>query len=401
MKGKNYITDRELGLTYEEIGEKHGTTSEAVRSAIRRYQTKKVPVSYPPQEPENEFIKIEEDGTQTHSKVINIKPDEMSDAETVIRKFDLNPAQWRLKECSFSKWGKEGDYRYSTRIKVEPKKIGALSTKEILDAFIAGIPALPEKKIVPMGEMPRTSLVIPLFDLHFQQSTDELKNEYEHSYFNKIEQHLEQNTYREIYIILGGDALEHDNFVFTTEKGTRTGDTDLVADMLNLQWKMENLLWLASTKAEKVYFDYVRGNHSPSTDWAVSNALHTRFRNTHNISFDLDESSLLKGKLIGHVFVGAYHGHRTIKAGGHTGGFSLRFPQLWADSETKLILTGHYHSESEIATDESTCLVHRQPSPKPSNQWAENRNYLSHFSGVKLYELNDSCIEKVHYIGVY
>lgn len=399
MKGKSYLRDHQDGMNYEEIALKYNTSYDAVRSAIRRYR-QSLKDKGKEEEMPNEFITIDHSGTQTRSKIIEISPDDMEDYDVILRKFDLNPELWVLKSCSFSKWGREGDQRYSTRITAVPIEKSVPTLDEVFQTYIDGINKLKPFRHDEIPEKHKYSnnkcLVIPLFDLHFQAGDEE--EDYGVPYFVNMRYLITRDFYEKIIIILGGDALEHDNFIYTTEEGTRTEDTDLVQDMLSLQKHLEDLIHLCVMRSKQVEFIYVRGNHSPSTDWAVTNALRTRFDGFDNVTFDMDEKTLLKGTTCEGVFIGAYHGHRTIKNGQHGSEFSIRFPYDWAKTGLKLIFTGHYHSEKETISDEGTCLVHRQPSPKPSNQWAENRNYISHFTGLKVYVIDYYGLQEIHYI---
>ena len=409
-----------LGEAYRDIAKQTNRTPVAVRSSIQRFyqdntlpspstfgkltpteQTRLIAALAEEEDVEDghpSYVRIFDSGEREIQQVVDGTQEELNDKVFLCEKLGLDPEQWDIKEASMSKWGTENDYRTSVRVRVSPIANKIDYEKLFKDFAQVIVPHEPD----PVNDVERhlerheNTLVIPLFDLHAQVSDTGLKDK-----FQEIRTKVATGAYRNVHIIFGGDGLEHDNFVATTESGTRTEDTNIHEDYVMLYTELALLLRSCNAWADNAHFTYLRGNHSPSLDWAMSHALKMYCENMPNVSFDIDKDKLVKGMLVDGVFIGMFHGHKQFKRDQLVPQFIAKFPMEWSTANTRIIFSGHYHSEREkeydLVDDLGSASWHQQPSPKPSNNWAENNNFMSHFVGIKLYEFRDKKLKVVYY----
>lgn len=405
------------GESYRDISRQTNRTPVAVRSSIQRfYQENTLPspsmfgkltpteqtrliASLAEQEDVEDgypsYVRIFDSGEREIQQVVDGTQEQLNDKFFLCEKLGLDPEQWDIKEASMSKWGTEYDYRTSVRVRVSPITNKVDYEKLFKDFAQVIIPHEPDP--IKSTALHENTLVIPLFDLHAQVSDTGLKDK-----FREIRAKVATQAYRNIHIIFGGDGLEHDNFVATTESGTRTEDTNIHEDYVMLYSELALLLRSCYFWADNTHFTYLRGNHSPSLDWAMSHALKVYCANMPDVSFDIDKDKLVKGVLDDEVFIGMFHGQKQFKKDQLVPQFIAKFPMEWSSAKTRIIFSGHYHSEKEVQynliDDLGSASWHQQPSPKPSNNWAENNNFMSHFVGIKLYEFNGEKLKGIYYV---
>ena len=406
------------GESYRDIAKQTNRTPIAVRSAIQRFyqenslpspsmfdkltptkQTKLIATLAEQEDVEDgypSYVRIFDSGEREIQQVVDGTQEQLNDKIFLCEKLGLDPEQWDIKEASMSKWGKENDYRTSVRVRVSPIA-NKIDYEKLFKDFSQVIIPPPEPAHIKSTTLRESTLVIPLFDLHAQVSDTGLKDK-----FREIRAKVATQAYRNIHIIFGGDGLEHDNFVATTEAGTRTEDTNIHEDYVMLYSELALLLRSCDFWADNTHFTYLRGNHSPSLDWAMSHALKVYCSNMPSVSFDIDKDKLVKGALVDGVFIGMFHGQKQFKKDQLVPQFIAKFPMAWSTAKTRIIFSGHYHSEKEVeynlVHDLGSASWHQQPSPKPSNSWAENNNFMSHFVGIKLYEFNGEKLKGIYYV---
>lgn len=405
------------GESYRDISRQTNRTPVAVRSSIQRFyqentlpspsmfgkltpteQTRLIATLAEQEDVEDgypSYVRIFDSGEREIQQVVDGTQEQLNDKFFLCEKLGLDPEQWDIKEASMSKWGTEYDYRTSVRVRVSPIANKVDYEKLFKDFAQVIIPHEPDP--IKSTALHENTLVIPLFDLHAQVSDTGLKDK-----FREIRAKVATQAYRNIHIIFGGDGLEHDNFVATTESGTRTEDTNIHEDYVMLYSELALLLRSCYFWADNTHFTYLRGNHSPSLDWAMSHALKVYCGNMPDVSFDIDKDKLVKGVLVDEVFIGMFHGQKQFKKDQLVPQFIAKFPMEWSSAKTRIIFSGHYHSEKEVQynliDDLGSASWHQQPSPKPSNSWAENNNFMSHFVGIKLYEFNGEKLKGIYYV---
>lgn len=381
---KKYYDLRREGHTTQELADLAGVSYETMRKGIYRYAKKNrllLPSELSPDELDTGSEKAFIERTKIHSngeeEVTRLVPEEAFDnPENLLKELGYNPEAWDVIESSRAKWGKkEGKTFFSVRTRVRPKT-SEITQIELLQSILTEVSKYKPNPILYPTVIPnkKQSLVIPLYDLHY--SVDNLP--YFRKFLGEIHAEMGESTYEEITIILGGDALEHDNFVFTTEAGTRTEGTNIRKDYVALYHFLAELFNLALDKATKVRYYNVRGNHSPSMDWTLSFMLQELFP---QIEMDIEPDSL-KAISVYDTFIALEHGDiKSAKRVEESIGYLYR--DLFAECNFHYIFTGHLHGEKEILSDTGTFVKIRFPSPADSNEWSKKHIYHSQFRGLR------------------
>ena len=338
-----------------------------------------------------EEFTTKEDGEVTSTKLIS--QSDLASEESILLSHGINPEEFTLTSHRQSKWDNAGgEQRYSSRVTVKPKKL-EITQEELLDKILSKIDKLEPYKIERIDTIKdkikhkEKTLVIPLYDLHFQYTTEEQKIYTEEFYYDvflkKVVNILLSEQPEDVVIIFGGDALEHDNFVFTTESGTRTDDTELDQDYVALFNFLDALISTILYYGQSgVSFLYVRGNHSPSMDWALSHALKQKYSTELGVKFDLSLDTL-KHITVYDSFIGLKHGHINAREREADTLVYLN-PKEYAECKYHYMFTGHYHRIKEYVVDKSSIYYIQFPSPAINNNWAKDLQFNSQFSGLRI-----------------
>lgn len=379
----------EEGHSMKEIADLHSVPYETLKRGILRYArrnnlpsvtelSERGHVSNPKDIDDKPFIEKIAKLPNGEEEVVQLVPeDSLATPEDLLVELGYEPMAWDVVESSRSKWGsKAGKTLYSVRVRVRPKKV-EYEQFELLESILESVSKhKPEPiRIAAPKATKKQSIIIPLFDLHF--SVGNL--DFFYDFLEELAHKFKDNVYEEAVIVLGGDSLEHDNFVFTTEAGTRTEDTDIRLDYDELYKFLINLNYLCLEHAEKVRYINIRGNHSPSMDWALSHGMSYMFP---DIEFDI-EPETLKAIQVYDSFFGLEHGHiRAAKRDEQSIGYL--FKGLFSSSKFHYILSGHDHAEKEFVKDSGTFLRIQFPSPAGFNQWSKDNYYHSQFRGLRV-----------------
>lgn len=381
---KKYYNLLKEGNTTQELADLAGIPYETMRKGIYRYAKKNklpLPSEVMADELETNSEKAFIEKTKIHSngeeEITRLVPEEALDnPEALLEELGYNPEAWDVIESARSKWGrKAGKMFFSVRVRARPKT-NEITQEELLQSILAEVTKYKPDPIIIPTNIPnkKQSLVIPLYDLHY--SIDNIP--YFQKFLQELAKELEGNVYEEIVITLGGDALEHDNFVFTTEAGTRTEDTNIRADYVALYRFLADLFNFALDKAPKVRYYNIRGNHSPSMDWTLSLMLSELFP---QVETDIEPDSL-KAINVYDTFIAFEHGDiKSAKRVEESIGYLYR--DLFSRCNFHYIFTGHLHGEKEVLTDTGTFVKIRFPSPADSNEWSKKHIYHSQFRGLR------------------
>lgn len=384
---KSYYQLMREGHKIQEIADHAGISYETMRKGIYRYAKKNdLPTSSVAMK-QTPKVKVDEKNKAFIEKTVNLPngdvevtrlvPSETIDSpDDLLLELGLDPEHWTVKESARSKWGyKLGKMQFSVRVRVTPKKV-EYEQFELLEEILKKVREFKPEALCYDENIPnkKETLIIPLYDLHYS-----VPNKAYFDYFLvRLSQKMKETIYEEIVIILGGDSLEHDNFIFTTEAGTRTEETNIREDYDGLYQFLIGVLDRSSRSASKVRYINVRGNHSPSMDWAVSHSLSYMFP---KVEFDI-EPATLKAITIYDSFFGIEHGHlRAGKRDEQSIGYLFRQP--FAQSQFHYILSGHYHSDKEFVSDSGTFMRLQFPSPELGNNWKKDNIFHSQFRGIK------------------
>ncbi len=224
-KAETILDLKEQGLTWaqiaERLGEKGQKGVERVRSTARRSKR------YKEMQGKNEEKKSRYFADGSISSSINIRREckQLFTPEELIELHGFNSKEFQLKSVTSNEWttptNGETYYNYQSKIIVAPiikKEIGIGEIKEFF------LDITPKKIELSCDELPKDYLLIPLADMHFGLNSDKDYEVLRREIADKI-----LNQYEEILFTMHGDYFHVDNFLNTTEKGTRIDDVDFKA----------------------------------------------------------------------------------------------------------------------------------------------------------------------------
>ena len=233
----------------------------------------------------------------------------------------------------------------------------------------------PRKIELSCEEIPEEYLLIPLSDMHFGLNSKHDYNALQREIADRI-----LNRYEEILITLHGDYFHVDNLLNTTEKGTRIDEVDFDASIEDGFNFILPLLDLALENSRKVTLVYLKGNHAPSTDFVFVKALQKLYT---QIKFDLKFDEYKHARLGPHsIFL--HHGDKIKNPERLHQVITAKFSKEWGESQSRYLITGHFHHEKSLSFAGLTWYQLQSPS-KPSS-YDSTYGYDISESGQMLFE---------------
>lgn len=359
--------------TYKEIAQLLEMNYKTVESRIRRSDYYSPRRSRP----------VEEVSLTEKSQIIltklNVEIKDITNHSKLIEKFGFNSNEWIIKSAKFDEIE---DGIYDVKLVIIPKP-EELNTKSIVEA-LNNIKKVKAPEVIKTSEK---NLVIPLFDLHFGNSTLE---DYRES-LEKIKFHI-QTGYKKIVLLAGGDILNEDNYNGQTSSGTLIGKTDMTNAWLDCFNFFREILFFASEYSEKVELVYVPGNHDSFSGHTVLLALQQVYPFIH---FDL-EQEVYKAFLLDEVFIGLTHGHRS-RVKNYPMIMATLFPKLWGEANIRECFTGHLHNEWS-SKDDSGIMIRQMPSRNKLDDWHKEMGFVSSHKRFILAEYSSKEINSLHFV---
>lgn len=379
--------------SYKEIGDALGLKKENVRGHIRNQayynpETKYRPSQTKEQKVEYKSREIKSDGSMVIEEAIAIN--DLNDFDKILQELDLDPSLWEVVNARFSEWdalGNDGEKLYATKVAVKPKPA---NEQFKLEQALAEISKLRPYENIPVKAKTDSvnNLVIPMYDLHFGNSTYE---SYEDS-LNDIKSIL-ATGYNKVVIVAGGDILNEDNYNGTTASGTVIGATDMQQAWIDCYRFFSEIITVAHKYSKEVIVLYVPGNHDTFSGHTVLLALNQAFKN-FDIKFNVSQE-VYKALMLDKVFVSFTHGHKaSVKK--YPMISATMFANMWGTAETRECFTGHLHTEWS-SMDNEGLMVRQMPSRNRPDQWHIDMGFTASHKRFLLAEYDSSEIKKLHY----
>ena len=371
------------GKTYKEIGEELGISEEAARGRIRNRDY------YSPRS-NNEKL-------QEAVKQLSFYPSEELDSELtddikrkLMQEAGIDDEDWDISQARISTWDMPGreEPGKSIKLTVRPKTIDEKIRFEEIAEDIAKIEPLNFKnKKVKDG---KTDLVIPLYDLHFGNST--LKD-YE-DYLENILIKISAKSYDNIVVLAGGDLLNEDNYNGTTASGTPIGKTNMHKAWIEAFTFLRDIITKSLENSKKVQVVYVPGNHDTFSGHTVMMALEQYFSNT-DVKFNIDQK-VFKAFMLGNIFIGCTHGHKSrIKK--YPSIMATAYPKEWGKAKIRECFTGHLHTEW-TSKDEAGVVIRQMPTSNKPDQWHEDNGFIGAHRRNFIMEYDKNDIIAIHIV---
>lgn len=395
---QNRILDlKEEGYSWTQIANRLGYPHwDKVRSKVRRtprykeMMAKKKEQTVLKSTKEEEFKKKDyfDDGSIGSQIRVRQKIKKVFTNEELIKLHGFDPKEVTLKSATSNEWttpvAGETYYNYQSKIVVVPKKKELLAIDEIRKCFDD---IEPRRIELSCDDLPKDYLLIPLSDMHFGLNSDEDYKDLQKEIADKI-----LNTYEEILFTIHGDYFHVDNFLNTTEKGTRIDDVDFREGIQAGYRFIVPLLELALENSPNVKVVYLKGNHAPSVDFMFVDALEKRYS---QIEFDttLDE---FKHAWLGTHSIFMHHGDKVKNPTKLHGIMTAHFAKEWGESQSRYLITGHFHHEKSLSFAGVTW--YQLQSPSKHSSYDKTNGFDTSETGQMLFEFSETKRSAVYYV---
>lgn len=330
---------------------------------------------------------IKADGSIGSEIKIGRKNKKVFTDEELLRLHGFDPEIFKLKSITSNEWttpiAGSTYYNYQSKI-VAVRKEPEVSAEDIKKVFES---IQPRKIELSEEEIPKEYLLIPLSDMHFGLNSDEDYKELQKEIADKI-----LNTYEEILFTIHGDYFHVDNFLNTTEKGTRIDDVDFREGIQAGYRFIVPLLELALENSPNVKLVYLKGNHAPSVDFMFVDALEKRYS---QIEFDttLEE---FKHAWLGTHSIFMHHGDKVKNPTKLHQIMTAHFAKEWGESQSRYLITGHFHHEKSLSFAGVTW--YQLQSPSKHSSYDKTNGFDTSESGQMLFEFSETKRSAVYYV---
>lgn len=387
-KAETILDLKEQGLTWaqiaERLGEKGQKGVERVRSTARRSKR------YKEMQGKNEEKKSRYFADGSISSSINIRREckQLFTPEELIELHGFNPKNFQLKSVTSNEWttptNGETYYNYQSKIIVAPIIKKEIDIEEIKEFFLD---ITPKKIELSCDELPKDYLLIPLADMHFGLNSDKDYEVLRREIADKI-----LNQYEEILFTMHGDYFHVDNFLNTTEKGTRIDDVDFKAGVKAGYNFLLPLLELALENSPNVKVVYLKGNHAPSIDYMFISGLERMYP---QIEFDTSLNEF-KHAWLGMHSIFMHHGDKVKNPNKLVEIMVSHFGKEWGESQSRYLITGHFHHEKSLSFAGLTW--YQLQSPSKHSSYDNMYGYNTTESGQMLFEFTETKRSAIYYI---
>ncbi len=334
----------------------------------------------------------EDDGSISSYIRTQVKQKKTFTKQELLTLHGLDPDEFKIRTITSNEWTTpiigEAFYNYQSKIVAEPLKHeidwGAIGER-LADRVT------PKQPKLAHSVDDERYLVIPLFDLHFGQST---LTDYDET-LGKIFYQLESD-YKKVLIISGGDLLHVDNHNSTTANGTQLETTDLTQAWEDAFDFLDLIIDKSLENAESVELLYVPGNHDESIGQTIIKALERLYQREDRLTID-GKQEAFKAILLGRNFIGATHGIRKNKKD-YPMIFATQFSQLWGAEgvQTRETFTGHFHHE--LVSDMNGLLIRQGATRNETDKWHRDNGFVGSHKRFQLVEYSEYETELIRYV---
>lgn len=328
-----------------------------------------------------------DDGSITSHIRIRRESKKVFSKDELLELHGFNPNEFQLKQITSNEWttpiANDTYYNYQSKIVAEPKKF------EITAEYIAELfkNIQPKEFELCVEELPEQQLFIALPDMHFQLNTlDDYK---------KLRNDLSDiiiNGYEEILFTLHGDYFHVDNFLNTTEKGTLVDEVDFCKGIEDGYNFLIPLLELALKHSPCVRLVYLKGNHAPSVDYMFVQGIK---RLLPDLEVD-DTTDEYKHVWLGKHSIFLHHGDKIKSFNRLLSVLVSEYAKEWGESQSRYLITGHYHHEKSLSN--SGITHYQMMSPSKRTRYDRENGYTSSEDGLMVLEFDKVKRRAIYYL---
>lgn len=373
---------RDQGLTFSEISDETGLTKTQVRYVI---YYKHPATSHPTTNSSQSATSTDGTVTQVGYRTLKAGLSKQTD-EDILKAHELDPKKFTLISVTDNYWGKDtetGEPLYQTKIKAAPKDYDLDTLIETVNEEVK-----PVKLDITKTATGKTTLIIPLFDLHFGISTYQTMK----PFLNQIENVLQQG-FLNVLIILGGDYFHSDSITKSvTVKGTQLDHVDMVQALQDGDKFFDELMETALTCSEYVSVISVPGNHDADISYIWSRAMKQKYgKSTYIFNVESETWTAFSIESCGFLIA-----HGDVAKNRLPMLFADQAKEIWSKTDFHGVFYGHFHKE--ITTDDFGCSIFQVGTPKPADAWEKRNGLVMSKRKMELFEFDDSHLLSTRYI---
>lgn len=298
----------------------------------------------------------------------------------------LDPIEFKIKTITSNEWSMtnghgEKYYNFQSKILAEP-----LTAKDItFEQIVELLSALKPKHIeLQMDELPNEYLFVGLSDLHLM-----------FNHYDKLQSDIAEvmsNGYAEILMSVHGDLFHVDNFLNTTERGTRIDDVDFEQGVQDGFQFIMPLIEKALECSPNVKLVYLPGNHAPSVDYMFVQAIKRLYPDVE-VDDSVDD---FKHAWLGKHSIFMHHGDKVKNPKRLLEIVVSKFAKEWGESQSRYLMTGHFHHEKSLSF---AGMMHYQVmSPSKQSSYDKQMGYVDSESGLMLFTFDEEKRRRVDYL---
>ena len=320
------------------------------------------------------FIRTKLDSKQTFSQ------------SELLELHGLDPDEFKIKTITSNEWSMtngDGDkyYNFQSKILAEP-----LTAKDItFEQIVELLSELKPKRIeLQMEELPNEYLFVGLSDMHLM-----------FNHYDKLQSDIAEvmsNGYAEILMSVHGDLFHVDNFLNTTERGTRIDDVDFEQGVQDGFQFIMPLIEKALECSPNVKLVYLPGNHAPSVDYMFVQAIKRLYPDVE-VDDSVDD---FKHAWLGKHSIFMHHGDKVKNPKRLLEIIVSKFAKEWGESQSRYLMTGHFHHEKSLSF---AGMTHYQVmSPSRQSSYDKRMGYVDSESGLMLFTFDEEKRRRVDYL---
>lgn len=330
------------------------------------------------------------DGSETDVRVI---PEEaLQTRESLLIAHHYNPHEFELVNSTSNYWDSNqggGDILtlYQSKITVKPKN-NAIDYQAIIQQLESHKEPYQPKNITVSIPKSRYFL-LPSFDTHFDGDTLE-------GYKPSLERtlaFLQDNTFRQSLLILGGDICHVDSINNTTTKGTQLETTNIGKAFDEMEEYYETIIEQMLRRSRSVHVMQLNGNHDNTLGYAFARLLKRAYSRQPNVTFDVDLRQR-KATMLGNNMICGSHGDKGKKQ--YPQLFATEYATLWARATNRELFTGHLHHE--LTKDDGGILHRQMPTAKEPDTWHAQNGFTMASQRFQLLTYTEGTTESVVYV---
>lgn len=317
-------------------------------------------------------------GEVNSSFVSDFSTEDLQDDNKILEVIGLDPKMYEIQNVKVGNWeqnSNENGMKTLHSIKVTAKRRTGISDESLIETLVGDVKPFVSHETFDNQVGYDYNLVIPLADLHFGiTKLDDLSMKL--LSFGRM---MKNKKYKVVSIEQLGD-LFHSSLMKTTQtqKGTILDDVDMVQAIEDAKTFFDAIIRCSLQHAKEVHIYHTEGNHSGNMEYMFLEYLKAKYpdvkvfnNNDYRYFYALDNV----GFMIAH---GDYAKKNLPML------FANEASQIWSDSYTREIHTGHFHSEKTVDHDG---VIHRQlGTMKPADKYEISNGWVLSKKELQIFE---------------